>query len=343
MSKRSGMKAMTLAMTMFCLVGMTPGMTYAQAPTAIGSTAELAKAGNAFHLNVTQATMQAGTNLKLSVQRKANNVKNVKWKSLNTNIATVNKNGRVTAKKNGNVKIQAIVQNQTLVCKITVKQQKVQSIKMDKTLLLASGDEDVLMPTCRPASAAVGKKITWKSDDPSIVTAAKGHIEAKDAGITTVHASIDGKKASCQIGVLDDFAIDEEESLELSLENDQNYQLGLMFNGEKDPEEWEDFIENAGMEIEWESDDEDVVEVDVDGCLVLNDAGEATITATFGDFQAECLVSVIDDTDDDEDTDNDWDDGDDDEDDDWGYDEDSDEEDSEDEDVEDDWTEEDEE
>ena len=99
MSKRSGMKAMTLAMTMFCLVGMAPGMTYAQAPTAIGSTAELAKAGNAFHLNVTQATMQAGTNLKLSVQRKANNVKNVKWKSLNTNIATVNKNGRVTAKK----------------------------------------------------------------------------------------------------------------------------------------------------------------------------------------------------------------------------------------------------
>lgn len=292
MSKKRGMKALALAIAICCSMGMAPSMTYAQNISTIGETANLTKTNTSVHLNVTEASIQVGAKLKLTVQNKPKNAQNVKWKSLNTKVATVNKNGLVTAKKAGTVKIQAKVQKKTLVCKVTVKQPKVQSITMEKTMLLTSGDEDTLVPVCKPAGSEVGKKITWKSDDTSVATVSGGNIKAKGAGITSVHASIDGKKASCQIGVLDDFEMDEDETLDLSLSEDQYYQLDVVFNGGEDSEEWQELIQNAGMEIEWESNDEDVVEVDADGCLMLNNEGEATITASLGDFEAECFVCV---------------------------------------------------
>lgn len=68
-------------------------------------------------LNVTSITI----NKHNTYQLKLNNNKNkIKWSSSNKNVATVNKNGKVTAKESGTCKIYANVGNKKYSCKITV-------------------------------------------------------------------------------------------------------------------------------------------------------------------------------------------------------------------------------
>jgi len=69
-------------------------------------------------LNKTKALIKAGKTCKLKLK---NAEKGVKWKSSNTKVATVNKSGKVTAKKKGEAVIQAVCGSKTYRCKVTVK------------------------------------------------------------------------------------------------------------------------------------------------------------------------------------------------------------------------------
>lgn len=297
MSNQKKMRTLALAVAVCCTTSMAPGMVYAESVQTIGSTAELTKSNSAVKLNKKEVTLQVGEKTELTVKNGTKKVTDVKWKSKNPKIASVDKNGSVTAKKKGTAKITAVVDNKQLVCMVKVKQEKVKSITLDKMIVLASGDTETLKPVCKPAKALSGKKITWKSDDTSVVKVTNGSVKAKEGGVTVVHASIDGKKASCQIGVIEELAMEEGDKLKLSMENNQDYQMGIQINDGDDEKEWREILEEELLEVEWASDDEDIVEVDEEGKLTLNEAGEATITVSVGDLEAECTVIVEDDGD----------------------------------------------
>ena len=85
------------------------------------------KAATDVSLNKTKTTLYVGqsTTLKLS------GAKVKKWKSNDKNIATVNKNGKVTAKKKGTTTIVATTKNgKTYKCKVTVK-----NVSLNKMIL----------------------------------------------------------------------------------------------------------------------------------------------------------------------------------------------------------------
>ena len=72
-------------------------------------------------LNKKKITMTVGQKYKLKLK---NYKKKVKWTSFKKSTATVHKNGVVTAKKKGSVKITALAGKKKYVCKVTVKARK---------------------------------------------------------------------------------------------------------------------------------------------------------------------------------------------------------------------------
>lgn len=148
-----------------------------------------AKAATDVHLNKTKTTLYVGqsTTLKLS------GAKVKKWKSNDKNIATVNKNGKVVAKKKGTTTIVATTKNgKTYKCKVTIK-----NVSLSKTKVTLEKGKSVTLKLN-------GSKVTkWSSDNKKIATVnSKGKVVAKGVGTTTIKAKAkNGKTYKCEIVV----------------------------------------------------------------------------------------------------------------------------------------------
>ena len=132
--------------------------------------------------------------------------KTVTWTSSNSGVATVDANGKVTAKGAGTATITATTVNgKTATCKITVAETAVTGITFDKTTANMNVDETMtLAATVAPANAG-NKTLTWFSNNESVLTVdANGKVTAKGAGKATITAkSANGKIATCVITVVD--------------------------------------------------------------------------------------------------------------------------------------------
>lgn len=91
-------------------------ITLAVAIVTIFSVSTTSFAATKLKLNCTKATIGVDNVITLSV-----NAKKAKWKSSNTKVATVNKNGVVTGVKSGKVTVTAKANGKTAKCRITVK------------------------------------------------------------------------------------------------------------------------------------------------------------------------------------------------------------------------------
>ena len=133
------------------------------------------KAATDVSLNKTKTTLYVGqsTTLKLS------GAKVKKWKSNDKNIATVNKNGKVTAKKKGTTTIVATTKNsKTYKCKVTVK-----NVSLSKTKVTLEKGKSVTL------KLNGSKVVKWSSDNKKIATINKnGKVVAKGVGTTTIKA-----------------------------------------------------------------------------------------------------------------------------------------------------------
>ncbi len=132
------------------------------------------------------------------------------WSSDKTAIASVDQNGKVTARAAGTANITVTTSNGCkTICKVTVKSpvKPIKPIKVSKVTLnkksLTLGVKETfsLKATVKPGNAA-NRKVTWKSDKPKTVAVSKsGKVTAKKKGKAVITAKADGKTAKCTITV----------------------------------------------------------------------------------------------------------------------------------------------
>jgi len=124
--------------------------------------------------------------------------KTVMWASSNKNIATVDKNGKITARKAGTAKITVTTRDgkKTATTTVTVRPVKVTGVKLNrKSITLKVRKSNTLKATVSPANAT-NKTVTWKSSNKKVATVnKKGKVTAKKAGTARITVTTkDGKK-----------------------------------------------------------------------------------------------------------------------------------------------------
>ena len=115
-------------------------------------------------LDRTSLTLTKGKTYTLKTTVTGTN-KAVSWSSSNSSVASVDKNGKVTAKTKGTATITAKVDGVSASCKVTINEPTKTTIKLDKTkVTLGIGEPCTLKATVNPS-----QKVTWTSSNPKFV------------------------------------------------------------------------------------------------------------------------------------------------------------------------------
>ena len=158
-------------------------------------------------LNKTTLTLDIGRTSNLRATVYPSNAANKKctWRSSNTSVATVDSNGKVTAKQVGTATITVKTANgKTASCNVTVQavQAVPTSVSLNKTsLTLDVSKSYTLAKTVSPSNAVTS--YTWSSSNTSVATVdGNGKVTAKKAGTATITVKTsNGKTATCKVTV----------------------------------------------------------------------------------------------------------------------------------------------
>ena len=236
-------------------------------------------------LNETEKTIEQGKTATIYATVSPSNatVKTIKWSSSNTSVATIDTNGKITAKSAGSTIITATSNNgKTATCKIIVPEVAVTSISLSKTSASINiGDTVALTATINPENAA-NKSIIWAVDDKSIATVDNnGNVKAVGVGKTIVTAKTsNGKTAACTITVIDT------SNLKVNFTERMQYvELGSSYQLKFDalPE---------GTVVKFESSNEDAVTVDNNGIVTAHQMKQVIVAATIGNNESVVYVQV---------------------------------------------------
>ena len=247
-------------------------------------------------LNKTSNEMTVGDTFQLTATVYPEDAANQKisWSSSDEKVATVDKDGLVTAKAYGKATITVTTEDggYTRSCDITVSPIAVTGITLNKkTVTVGVAESFTLVPTITPENAT-DKSVTWTSSKPAVATVKDGVITGVSEGTTIVIAkTVDGAKtASCTITVKGGAAtiavtgvtLDQTEA---TVETDSTVTLAAQI-----------LPENAtNKKISWSSDNEEVATAE-NGVVTSHKAGTATITVTTADggYTAACIITVKD-------------------------------------------------
>jgi Bacterial surface proteins containing Ig-like domains len=220
--------------------------------------------------------------------------KNVSWTSSNTNVATVNASGVVTAKAAGTATITATTTDgsRTATCSITVNAATVAvgsvSVSPTSATLEINGTRS-LTATITPSNAT-NQSMSWTSSNTNVATVnASGVVTAKAAGTATITATTaDGNRtATCSI------TVNPATVPVISVSLNKSSTTITAGNSEKltaaiNPS-------NAtNQSVSWSSSNTNVATVNANGNISAKAAGSATITVTTADGSrtATCSVTV---------------------------------------------------
>lgn len=167
-------------------------------------------AASSVYLNTTDLKLSEGETNRLVATVLPENArnKNVTWESSNTDVATVDENGKVLAKSAGDATITVTTEDggHTATCKVTVINAvvSVESVGLNtNSLELSVGKEYKLEATITPSNAT-NKSVTWESSNSDVATVDNnGKVVGKSAGDATITVKTeDGSKtATCTVTV----------------------------------------------------------------------------------------------------------------------------------------------
>ncbi len=240
-------------------------------------------------LDKAEATMFVGASLKLNASILPSNAYNKKltWASSDAKLATVDANGKVTAKKSGTVTITATTAEGKFkaVCVLTLNQ-KATGIKLNKTsALLDKGVEHTLVATVLPADA-YNKAVKWSTSDPAVATVKNGVVTPLKVGAATITVESEdgGFKAECRVVVKEAVTSVTLNKKEATLHNGETLTLTVSVLPET----------ATNKKVIWSSSDPKVATVE-NGKITAYTKGVVTITAKSddGDLKAECKLTVL--------------------------------------------------
>lgn len=230
-------------------------------------------AATGIRLSVKKTTMWTGKSLQLKVY---GTTRKPVWKTGNKEIATVSKNGKVTAKGPGTVSISATVGNTTVVCKIKVRQPSVTGLKFKKKIVVIEQGKTYKSQLNVTPKNVTKPLVSWSSSSREVATV---------AGDGTVTAIAEGKaKITAKKGGISDYYYVYVKRGELDSISFKNTTVALK-SGES---YYQDVISKpvgyANEEFSWQSSNGDVATVKEDGTVIAgNTAGTAMIIATYTD------------------------------------------------------------
>ena len=158
-----------------------------------------------FTLSKTETTLNIGGQETLTITAfvPAYASESATWASNNTTVATVNKNGVITAKALGDAEITATIGEVEKTCTVHVVAVAVNSITLPAEANVTLGSSLQLNPTVDPAQAASEYPITYVSSAPEIATVdANGKVVGVAAGDAIITATIADKSAQITIHVV---------------------------------------------------------------------------------------------------------------------------------------------
>ena len=246
-------------------------------------------------LNKTEAEIFVGAEEKLTatvLPEDATN-KDVTWTSSDTTIATVDSNGKVTAKSVGTAAIKAKAGDKSATCTIKVNPIKVTGVKiLDPPTEVTYGESLTLKADVSPENAT-DKSVTWSFDEPSIATITNdGVVAIYDEGIVVFTVTTnDGEFTdSCTINIKKPETVIPVTSVSLNkttltLDKGDSETLTASVSP----------TDATNQAVTWSTSSDAVATVDSNGKVTAVGRGEASITATSADnaaIKATCKVTV---------------------------------------------------
>ena len=158
-------------------------------------------------LSETTATMTIGGELELTATIEPKNAtdQRLTWSSSDTGVATVDSNGKVTAKAAGTATITATAASGiTAACEITVSDEviEVTAVTLDRTKATVKVGKSLQLTATIEPSGATDQKLEWTSSDSDIAIVTDGRVTGVAPGEVTITVkTTNGKTATCTITV----------------------------------------------------------------------------------------------------------------------------------------------
>lgn len=214
--------------------------------------------------------------------------KSVTWSSSNTEVVTVDANGKVSAVGLGAavITVKTVTGNKTATCNVTVKN-SVQSVSLNAaTIVMDPGEIKALTATVLPADAT-NKNVVWSSSNTAVATVnANGLVSAVASGNAriTVKTVDGGKTAVCNVVVTVPVSGVSLSKTNIDLKVGEAAGLSAIIAP----------ANATNKNVTWISSDTNVATVDINGKVTAVSSGSAIITVTTvdGGFTAECKVTV---------------------------------------------------
>ena len=246
-------------------------------------------------INQTSASIIVNNTLQLSATVSPGNTTNkaVTWSSSNTNVATVNDVGLVTAKAIGTTTITVATSdgsNKSASCAITVTSQLATGITLDQTSASVVVDKTLQLTATVTPSNTSDKSVTWKSSNTNIATVNDvGLVTAKAIGtaaITVTTADGSNKSATCQVTVTPQLATGitlDRTTASIVVGNTLKIYATITPSN------------TTNKNVTWSSSNTNIATVSSTGRITAKAVGTAVITATTKDgsnLSADCQVTV---------------------------------------------------